>query len=96
MSRPTFSPSARRDLHAIFDHIAADNPRVALDFVERIEESCQRLAEFPEMGSLREDLAPALRAFAVGKYVVLYRPANSGVDIVRVIHGARDLPSALD
>ena len=45
MNRSTFSPSARRDLHAIFDHIAADNPRAALDFVERIEESCQRLQD---------------------------------------------------
>ena len=96
MSRPTFSPSARRDLHSIFDHIAADNPRAALGFVERIEEACRRLAEFPELGALREDLATALRAFAVGNYAILYRPAKEGVDIVRVIHGARDLPSALD
>jgi len=96
MSRPTFSPSARRDLHAILEHIAADNPGAALGFVERIEETCRNLAEFPEMGALREDLAPALRAFPVAKYVILYRPAKEGADIVRVIHGARDLPSALD
>ena len=72
------------------------SPRAALDIVERIEKSCQHLAEFPEMGALREDLAPALRAFAAARYVILYRPSQYGADIVRVIQGARDLRRAVD
>jgi toxin ParE1/3/4 len=96
MTGVTFSPSARRDLLGIFEFIAADRPEAALGFIERVESACGRLGAFPEMGSLREDLAPALRAFAMGRYVILYRPAENGVDIVRVVHGARDLPSLLD
>lgn len=96
MSRLNVSPTARRDLHAVFDHIATDNPRAAATFVDRVEEACRRIADFPEMGTLREDLAPSLRAFAVGNYVVLYRPADQGIDVLRVVHGARDLPSVLE
>ena len=50
------------------------------------------LAEMPESGRQREKLAPELRSFAVGNYVIFYRPIENGVEIVRVLHGARDLP----
>jgi hypothetical protein len=32
-----------------------------------------------------------LRSFSVGNYVVFYRPMQSGVEVVRVIHAARDI-----
>ena len=44
------------------------------------------------MGRLRPGIAPELRYFTVGKYLILYRTVPDGVQIVRVIHGARDLP----
>ena len=44
------------------------------------------------MGPLREDLAKDLRAFVIGNYVLLYRERPFGVEIVRVVHGARYLP----
>jgi toxin ParE1/3/4 len=43
------------------------------------------------MGRLRLDIAPELRYFMAGKYLILYRTVPGGVQIVRVIHGARDL-----
>jgi len=43
------------------------------------------------MGFRRDDLAPELRAWPVGNYLIFYRVQNNTVDIVRVIHGARDL-----
>lgn len=45
------------------------------------------------MGRLRPDIAQELRYFTVGKYLILYRAVPDGVQIVRVIHGARDLPN---
>lgn len=44
------------------------------------------------MGRLRPDIAPELRYFVVGNYLILYRTVENGIQIVRVIHGARDLP----
>jgi len=41
-------------------------------------------------------LAARLRSFPVGSYVIFYRPMENGVEIVRVLHGARDLPPLFD
>ena len=43
------------------------------------------------MGRRREELAPGLRSFPVGRYLIFYVPLTNGVDIVRVLHGSRDL-----
>lgn len=91
MSAPSFSPTARRDLHQILDYIARDNPRSAVAIVEKIEEKCWLLADSPDMGVLREDLASALRVWPVGRYLIVYRQVSHGIDVIRVVHGARDL-----
>ncbi len=43
------------------------------------------------MGRPRDELAEGLRSFSVGRYVMFYRAIPEGVEIVRVLHGARDL-----
>jgi toxin ParE1/3/4 len=72
MSRLYFSPSAREDLNQILDHIAQDNPSAAANFVKKIKDVCIRIARFPEIGSLRDDLAPGLRCFPVKTYIIFY------------------------
>jgi toxin ParE1/3/4 len=47
------------------------------------------------MGRSRPELAPNLRSFPVGQYVIFYLPLAKGVEIVRVLHGARDFESIL-
>ena len=96
MSELSFSPTARRDLHAILDYIARDNPRSAIAVVQKIEQKSRLLADSPEMGILREDLAPALRVWPVGRYLIFYRPASDGIDVVRVVHGSRDWERLFD
>ena len=50
----------------------------------------------PDMGRLREDLSAGLRSFSVGNYVIFYRPMKGGIEIARVLHGARDFPPLFD
>lgn len=90
MSRPFFSPVSLRDLHEILERIAIDKPSAAIRHVERLEEACWMLAQNPAMGTAREDLMPNLRLWSVGDYVICYRTAADGIEIVRVVHGARD------
>jgi len=90
MSRPVFSSSAQRDLYSIFDYIAKDNPLAAKGLLAKLKETCLRIARYPEMGVLREDLALGLRGFPVGNYVIFYRRSHDGVQIVRVLHSSRD------
>jgi toxin ParE1/3/4 len=91
MSQPFFSPSSRQDLRDILEYIAKDKPGAALKYVERLEDECWMLARNSEIGGLRSDLIPDLRCWSVGSYAIYYRPAKDGVEIVRVVHGSRDI-----
>jgi len=85
------SPQAFRDLDDIAAFIALDNPPAAIRFLELLERKFLLLAERPHIGRLRSELATGLRAFPVEAYVIFYRQTVTGIDIVRVLHGARDI-----
>lgn len=84
---------AEEDLIEIWIYIAQDNPRAADRVLDEIEQRFFALVENPLMGRLRPDIAPELRYFVVGNYLILYRTISDGIQIVRVVHGARDLPN---
>jgi toxin ParE1/3/4 len=84
------------DLVEISLHIAEANPSAADRWLDVIGEKCQMLSRMPEIGKRRLDLAPGLRSLAVGNYVIFYRPISDGIQIIRVLHGARDIPSLFD
>jgi len=90
MSRPFFSPSSYQDLREILEYISLDKPIAALRHVEKLEEACWMLARNPKMGTARGDLMPLLRVWSVGKYAIFFRRADDGIEVVRVVHGARD------
>ena len=56
-----------------------------------IDQKCQALAEQPGIGRRRDELAPGLRSLPVGSYVVFYRGRGDGIEVIRVLHGARDI-----
>ena len=59
----------------------------------------RRLAETPGLGHVREDLAaidPALRFWPVYSYLIVYRAETAPLEVVRVLHGARDVRRILD
>ena len=84
-------PQAEADLDEIWLYIAQDDPNAADRFMDRIEERCRLLAENPLMGRSRPELAPSLRSFPIGTYIIVYVPIEGGIDIVRVISGVRDI-----
>ena len=92
MSQYRVSDAARVDLEEIWLFIAQDNPEAADRFIRVIVSRFPTLASMPHLGRLREDLSARLRSFPVQKYIIFYRPREDGVEIVRVLHGARDFP----
>jgi len=56
--------------------------------LDAIDRRCPRLSENPKLGRARPDIAPELRYFPVGSYLIFYREVPEGVEIVRVLHGA--------
>lgn len=88
-----WTQAARSDLRAIHAYIARDSRVYAKRFIDRIKASAQRLSEFPYSGAVvpdweREDV----REILVGNYRVIYRLHKDRVEILGVIHGARQLP----
>jgi toxin ParE1/3/4 len=86
------SPAARTDLDEIWFYIAQDNVDAADKFIHAIVSRFPKLAAMPQLGRRREELSPRLRSFPVGRYVLFYRQVESGIEIARVLHGARDFP----
>jgi len=92
MKNYRLSESASSDLDEIWFFIALDDPEIADQFIKRLILRFPMLASTPEMGRERPELATKLRSFAFASYVIFYRLLEDGIEIVRVLHGARDLP----
>ena len=85
------SGAAEIDLDNIWYYIAADNPDAAGAFLYRIRERSQSYAHQPGLGESRRELGREVRCFSVEKYVVYYKPIAEGIELIRVLHGARDI-----
>jgi Plasmid stabilization system protein len=86
-----FTRQAREDLIDIWLHIAADDPGAADRVLDRLEMAAMNLIENPRMGPARDDIRQGLRYLVSDTYLILYRIVKDGVEVVRVVHGRRDL-----
>jgi toxin ParE1/3/4 len=84
-------PKALADLADIWAYIAEDSIRHADAFAARINREFRMLARRSELGRDRPELLANLRSFPVGNYVIFYLPRPRGIQVIRVLHGARDL-----
>lgn len=92
MAKFTRTARAEDDLIEIWLYIAQDNREAADTLLDKIDRACAQLAEHPALGPARPDLAPELRYSTVGRYLILYREIAGGIEVVRIVHGARHLP----
>jgi toxin ParE1/3/4 len=92
---------AQRDLEECAAYIRRNNARSALRFLRAAQRTMDRLLAMPGMGSLYESDEPelaGLRFFPVFRfrsYFIFYRPTSNGIEVLRVLHGARDIESLL-
>ncbi len=86
------SSRAETDLIEIWGAIAKEDTNAADRQLDRIDAACEMLARNPHGGPQREDLAHGLRFYPVGNYLIFYTLGDSGITVVRVLHGARDYP----
>ena len=94
--RLIYTEIAQRDIRAIGHHIRQHNPLRAASLVRGILACCRELQSFPDAFPLypREgNLIMRRRVF--GQYLIFYTVTQSTVTIVRVLHGARNLPELL-
>lgn len=96
MKNYVFTPRAKRDVDEIWDYIASENIEVADRVIDALERAVLRLAKNPGIGHFREELADKSHRFwLVDSYLIVYRDETCPLQIVRVLHAARDLRSLL-
>jgi|ERR1700721_418343 len=99
MSAYRLTPQALDDLSDIWVFIARDNFEAADRVEQAVYQACELIAASPLAGSMREDLtALPVRFWLVQpytNYLIVYDPKTSPVPIIRILHGARNLPSIL-
>lgn len=91
------TPAAEDDLFEIWAYIAADNFEAAERIEAEILEACVRLTARPELGHFRRDLTnKPVRFLPVrGTYLIVYDPATEPLEVIRILHGARDATAEL-
>jgi toxin ParE1/3/4 len=92
VSKLRYTRRARDDLFEIWLHIAPRSSEAVADRVyDRIEQSCLPLKDHPKLGRSRREIHPEARSIVIERWVAIYRLVEDGVQVVRIVDGARDL-----
>jgi toxin ParE1/3/4 len=73
-------------------YIAQHSTEAAARVVRRFDARLVELAHAPGAGRLRPELGQNVRSSVVGVYILFYRPTPDGIELLRVLHSARDIP----
>lgn len=94
MARVIYSPDAIEDLQQIWNYIfkQSESSQIADRFIDAIINATSLYAVNSSLGTARDELVPRLRCFSVNRYVIFFMPHDAGIEVVRVMHGARDIP----
>jgi plasmid stabilization system protein ParE len=96
MSAYVLSPDAMEDLQDVWDFIASDNIPAADKLENEFFEAFEMLAERPRIGHTRPDLTERdVRFWPIGSYLIVYRSIPTALQIVAVLHGARDVAEVI-
>jgi toxin ParE1/3/4 len=88
--RVWFNPKAKADLQSAVRYIAAGSKKGARRWAASIRENCDKLGETPGPGAPKPELGPNVRMLVVGSSLLFYETDTKGVEILRIMHGARD------
>lgn len=92
------SETAIDDLAEVWDYIAADNVAAAEKVVRDLLILFEKTADHPELGRSVDEIGEGVRLRARGSHLLIYRliPTDNVVELVRVVHGARDWRALFD
>src|SRR5437899_810060 len=86
---------AETDLAEILDYLEERSPPAAERLANAVDKRCELLRQFPEMGRARNELVTGLRSIPIEQYVLFYRVTAIAVEILRILHGSRDIESLM-
>lgn len=91
MTEPRLTDQAEADLDDAWAHLSRTNRAAADRLIDAFVEAARLHARFPESGRARPEFGPDVRSFLVRPYVVFYHPAGDTIEVLRVLHGRRDI-----
>ena len=88
-----FTTEAEEDALALWEYIADHDSAAAADqLLASIYDECEKLGAMPGMGHYREDLLDQRHKFwSVWSYLIVYRWQAVPIEVIALVHGARDL-----
>jgi toxin ParE1/3/4 len=90
------SPQAQLDIVDAALYIAEGDPLASDRFVDALTATFNRLANHRPLGRARPEFGADLRSFPHRQYIIFYRPIEDGIEVVRLLHGSRDIPPLLE
>ena len=91
--RVKLSELAQADVDDLWEWLAGQNEEAANKLLAMLTDKFNLLAQRPLLGMSRPEYWLELRSFVAKPYVIFYQPLDDGVEIVRVLHSARDIDS---
>lgn len=91
MSLVFIRPRAQVDIIEIWEYIAEDSEPAADRWVDELNDKLALWSTQPRMGRPRDELEPGLRSLPFGQYVVFFEALPAGIEVIRVLHGSRDI-----
>ena len=89
------SAAAEQDLTDIWGYVADYDETSADELIDQLIKRFLMLSNFQDAGRSREELAPGLRSFPVKQHVIFYRVIPAGIEVIRVLHGSRDMEQVI-
>ncbi len=91
MQQVLYASNAQADLREIWNFVAEDSLMRADRLILSFRTKLQYLAKWNTLGRPRFELCANCRSYPFGKYCFYYRPTESGIEVLRILHSARDL-----
>ena len=91
MAEIEWSPTAESEFIEILEYITHESPQYALSFYDQVQENLANISEFPEIGRIVPELDEQnVRELIIGSYRLIYRNYTDKIQIIRLLHGARN------
>jgi plasmid stabilization system protein ParE len=92
MPQAHWSDLAREDLREIGRYIGREQfrPSVAAAIMREIRNHCDHLGRAPFSGTARPDLGQEIRVTSWKRWVIIFRTASHGIDVLRIVDGSRE------
>ena len=95
MAKTDWTPAAKADLSDIGYYIGVEQhrPMTAEKILRELNDKCNNYAESPHIGTEAPHLGEGCRVFSHKRWIVVFRPLIDGIEVIRILDGARDYPN---